>query len=94
MVSERRLRTVTICILGLILAASAVWYWNYLRLAHSSFENYFAFRGCSELVEKTDTYGTCKTGSGQMQKIVLYRGRWYLDGDLPWACLGKVCFGM
>ncbi len=51
--------------------------------AHSTFENYYAFRGCSQLLEKTDTYGRCVTSDGQTIKIVLYSGKWYLDGDLP-----------
>lgn len=67
--------------------------WLYLRKAHSTFENYYAFRGCVQLINKTDDYGTCKTNSGETIKIVRYQNKWYLDGDLPWACLGSVCFG-
>lgn len=54
-----------------------------LNIAHSSFENYYKFRGCNKLVEKTDTYATCLTNSGQNIKIVLINGKWYLDGDGP-----------
>lgn len=54
-----------------------------LNLAHSTFENYYKFRGCIELVEKTDTYGLCKIKSGETIKIVKYENKWYLDGDLP-----------
>jgi hypothetical protein len=54
-----------------------------LQKAHSTFENYYAFRGCIQLVEKTDTYGTCKTSSGQTIKIVEIQDKWYLDGDGP-----------
>jgi len=61
----------------------------YLRKAHSTFENYYAFRGCQQLLEKTDSYGTCKIASGQTIKIVKYKGLWYLDGDLP---CGFLCF--
>jgi hypothetical protein len=61
----------------------------YLRKAHSTFENYYAFRGCTQLLEKTDTYGTCKLSSGQTIKIVKYQNKWYLDGDLP---CGFLCF--
>lgn len=68
--------------------------WLYLRKAHSTFENYYAFRGCTELLEKTDSLGTCKISSGQTIKIVKFDGKWYLDGDLPWACLGKICLGI
>ena len=54
-----------------------------LNVAHSSFENYYKFRGCVELLEKTDTYGTCKLASGQTIKLVQINGRWFLDGDGP-----------
>jgi len=65
-----------------------------LKKAHSTFENYFIFRGCVQLLEKTANYGTCKTNTSQTIKIVKYQDKWYLDGDLPWACLGKICFGL
>ncbi len=61
-----------------------------LRRAHSTFENYFAFRGCSQLLERTDTYGLCRLTSGQVIKIVEYQGRWFLNNDLPSCRLG-VC---
>lgn len=67
--------------------------WLYLRNAHSTFENYYAFRGCTQLLNKTNEYGICKTNSGETIKIVKYQDKWYLDGDLPWACLGGICFG-
>ena len=76
-------------IIGLVISQ-----WFYLREAHSTFENYYVFRGCVELLQKTDNYGICQTGSGQTIKIVKYQNKWYLDGDLPWACLGKVCLGI
>ncbi len=66
----------------------------FLRKAHSTFENYYAFRGCVQLLEKKEDYGMCKTDNGQTIKIVKYHGRWYLDGDLPWACVGNMCFGL
>lgn len=55
----------------------------YLRKVHSSFESYYAFRGCTQLLQRTDTFGICKTSNGLVLKIVKYQGRWYLDGDLP-----------
>ena len=54
-----------------------------LQKAHSTFENYYAFRGCKELLEKTETYGICTTSSGQTIKIVKIDGRWFLEGDGP-----------
>jgi hypothetical protein len=54
-----------------------------LRKAHSTFDNYYAFRGCVQLLEKTDTYGICKIASGATIKIVEIGNKWYLDGDGP-----------
>jgi len=85
---------IPLLLVGTIIVAFAVYQILYLRKAHSTFENYYAFRGCTQLLEKTDSYGTCKIASGQTIKIVKFDGKWYLDGDLPWACLGKVCFGI
>jgi hypothetical protein len=66
----------------------------FLQHAHSTFENYYLFRGCVQLLEKTDNYGICRIVGGQVIKIVKFHDKWYLDGDLPWACLGKFCFGL
>ncbi|MCL5003942.1 MAG: hypothetical protein M1352_01580 [Patescibacteria group bacterium] len=65
-----------------------------LRKAHSTFNNYYAFRGCEKLLEKTSDFGTCQTANGRTIKIVKFHDKWYLEGDLPWACLGNVCFGL
>ena len=54
-----------------------------LNIAHSTFENYYAFRGCVQLVDRTDTYGDCKLADGRVIKLVLINGKWYLDGDGP-----------
>ncbi len=51
--------------------------------AHSSFENYYAFRGCQELIEKTDSFATCRLADGSIIKLVLINNKWYLDGDGP-----------
>jgi hypothetical protein len=58
-----------------------------LQKAHSTFTNYYAFRGCIKLIERTDTYGICQLASGKTIKIVLFNGKWYLDGDLPYPGL-------
>jgi hypothetical protein len=76
----------TIILLGIIFAVDQV---LYLRKAHSTFENYYAFRGCIRLIKKTTDYGICKTASGQTIKIVKFDNRWFLDGDLP---CGFLCF--
>jgi hypothetical protein len=61
-----------------------------LQIAHSTFENYYAFRGCTQLIKRTDDYGLCKIASGQTIKIVKFQGKWYLDGDLP-VCILNIC---
>ena len=53
------------------------------HLAHTTFDRYYTFRGCIELIDKTDTYGDCRLSSGQIIKIVLINGKWYLNGDGP-----------
>jgi hypothetical protein len=80
-------------VLAVILVMGVGWWW-YLRQAHSMFENYYTFRGCAKLVERTADYGICQTKDGQTIKIVKYQDRWYLDGDLPWACVGVICLGI
>jgi hypothetical protein len=72
-----------IVVLILIIASFAAYWIHTVYAAHESFDNYYHFRGCVQLLEKTDTYGICKTSSGQTIKIVQYQGRWFLDGDLP-----------
>ncbi len=77
----------TLIILAIILLAmtfaAGIRYLLYLQKAHSTFDNYYAFRGCLQLIEKTDEYGICRIQSGETIKIVKYQGRWFLDGDLP-----------
>ena len=62
-----------------------------LDKAHSTFENYYAFRGCAQLIDKTDDYGICKTTSGAVIKIVKFQNKWYLDGDLPVCWFFNIC---
>ena len=78
-----------IIILLIIIFAFAVYQVLYLRVAHDTFENYYNFRGCVQLIIKTDNYGLCRVSSGKIIKIVKFQGSWYLDGDLP---CGFLCF--
>jgi hypothetical protein len=78
-----------ICSVGLIIGMFGIYQILYLQKSHSTFENYYSFRGCIHLIEKTDEYGICTTKSGQTIKIVMFEGKWYLDGDLP---CGFLCF--
>jgi hypothetical protein len=54
-----------------------------LQKAHSTFDNYYAFRGCTQLLSRSDTSGVCKTASGDTITIVEIDGKWYLQGDGP-----------
>ncbi len=69
----------------LVVSAAALGVDQYfvLQKAHSTFDNYYAFRGCTQLISKTDTSGVCKTFSGSVVTIVEINGRWYLQGDGP-----------
>lgn len=78
-----------ILFLGILIFIFGISQVLYLRKAHSTFENYYAFRGCVQLLEKTLDYGTCKLKNGQTIKIVKFDNRWFLDGDLP---CGFLCF--
>jgi hypothetical protein len=79
-----------ILVVAIILVAIATVQVRKLNKAHSTFDNYYAFRGCTELIKRTPTYGVCKTGSGKIITIVLYHGKWYLRGDLPIGILGHL----
>ncbi|MCL4437527.1 hypothetical protein M1513_00615 [Patescibacteria group bacterium] len=83
-----------LAVVAALLALTVIGFWVYqiliLRKAHSAFDNYYAFRGCAQLLSKTDSYGLCRLSSGQIIKIVEFRNGWYLDGDFP-RCLFGVC---
>ena len=70
---------------------AGAWWVYYLKVAHSTFENYYTFRGCVELLEKTDTYGTCKLNDGKVIKLVKFNEKWFLDGDIPQCDFG-ICW--
>lgn len=54
-----------------------------VQSAHDSFDNYYKFRGCSELISKSTDSATCRLSSGTTIKLVKFQDKWYLDGDLP-----------
>jgi hypothetical protein len=74
----------------IILAGLINWLFM-LQRAHSTFQNYYRFRGCTKLLKKTGTYGICQLSSGQTIKMVEFQNKWYLDGDLP-VCVFNICF--
>ncbi len=80
---KRKIIAWTCVVVGFSIGAFGIYEYYHLKQVHSTFENYYAFRGCTTLVEKTDTYGTCKTSSGETIKIVFVGGKWYLEGDGP-----------
>jgi hypothetical protein len=80
---------ITILLAGILVGIFGIQQILYLRKAHSTFENYYAFRGCVQLIKRTEEYGICKTDTGQTIKIVKFQDKWYLDGDLP---CGFLCF--
>ena len=67
---------------------------QYLNRAHGTFDNYYEFRGCVRLIDRSEFYGDCQTAEGKVIRIVKYHDAWYLDGDLPWACVGSICAGI
>ncbi|MDB5188808.1 MAG: hypothetical protein JWM92_406 [Candidatus Nomurabacteria bacterium] len=74
-----KLAVVMIAVILIIVISQIV----YLKKAHRTFENYYHFRGCVALIEKTDTYGICQLPSSQIIKIVEINNKWYLEGDGP-----------
>ncbi len=66
-----------------VFAAFAIDQFLVLQKAHSTFDNYYAFRGCTQLISQTATSGVCKTTSGDTITIVQINNQWYLQGDGP-----------
>jgi hypothetical protein len=83
---KSRNKKIIIAVVGiivLVLVVLAIDQIFILQKAHSTFDNYYAFRGCVQLLSRTDTSGVCKTASGDTITIVLINGKWYLQGDGP-----------
>jgi hypothetical protein len=81
-----RNRKIILGVIGVTVVAFAVFaadQFFILQKAHSTFDNYYAFRGCTQLLLRTDTSGVCKTTSGDTITIVEIKGKWYLQGDGP-----------
>ena len=89
MMKKNKVIIIAVILLLIIILAFGIYWILYLQKARSTFDNYYAFRGCVQLLDKTDNYGTCKLASGKIIKIVKFQGRWFLDGDLP---CGFSCF--
>jgi hypothetical protein len=78
-------------VIAAIVAAFVLIRWYLvLKKAHGTFEDYYAFRCCAELLERGSDYGICRLHSGAVIKIVKFQDRWFLDGDLP--CKSGLCF--
>jgi hypothetical protein len=80
---NKRILLLILAVLGIVAIGFLAHTIYRTNLAHTTFERYYAFRGCVQLVDKTDTYGDCRLSNGQIIKMVLFNGKWYLDGDLP-----------
>jgi len=84
MMSRKKKIIIAIIVLAVMAAASfAIDQFFVLQKAHSTFDNYYAFRGCTELISTTTTSGVCRTSSGDTITIVEINGKWYLQGDGP-----------
>ncbi len=79
----RKMLIVFIALLLLIVASISIYWLLVLQKAHSTFNDYYDFRGCVKLIGKKSSYGTCELNSGKVIKIVKYQNKWYVDGDLP-----------
>ena len=76
---------VIFCIFGIFILYQLTTTYN----AHNTFDGYCKWRGLVVESQAGD-YGICKDlRTGKEFKIVLFKGRWYLDGDLP---CGFLCF--
>ena len=71
-------------IILILLFIAGIYQYRMLQIAHSSFDNYYRFRGCVSLVSKTDTDAVCRLASGQTIKLVEVNNKWFLDGDFGW----------
>lgn len=87
--TKQRFVITAFALLGAALLILVITQFIIVGRAHSSFENYYAFRGCQTLLTKTNDDATCRLPSGKVIKIVRYHGKWYLDDDLPVCWLGK-----
>jgi hypothetical protein len=79
---EKKIKVIMLLFCLIIIAFLIYWFIT-LQIAHSTFNDYYRFRGCVQLINRTDSYGYCTISSGETIKIVKYEGKWYLDGDLP-----------
>lgn len=80
-----------IFLIAVMLIFFAINRWIFVTNAHKTFENYYAFRGWTKLLKRTNDYALCKVNNDQTIKIVKFNNKWYLDGDLP-TCINNFCF--
>lgn len=78
---ERLLKIIMVVVsMAIIIVISQI---IYLHKAHSTFDNYYRFRGCVQLLNKTDTSAQCTLPSGQVITLEQINNKWYLQGDGP-----------
>ncbi len=80
--NKKQLLIIFIILVTIILLIAVVWIIK-LKIAHSSFDNYYNFRGCKELINKTSDYANCKLTNGKIIKIVKIDNKWFLENDGP-----------
>lgn len=89
------LKNTILIVIGVVVVLGAFFAYQVHRLtiAHSTFENYYKFRGCKTTIVKTETYGDCQLADGSTIRMVKFNDAWFLDGDLPQCALhiGSTC---
>lgn len=73
-----------ILVVILVLLIAGIQQVTMLHKAHSTFQNYVAFRGCTQIISQTTTSGICKTATGEIINLVKQNDKWYLAGDTGW----------
>ena len=83
-IKKKKLKRLAL-LFAIIFIAFGIYESHALKVAHSSFDNYYKFRGCQELLWRTEDYGICKLKGDKLIKIIKYQNKWYLDNDLPYS---------
>jgi hypothetical protein len=83
MKKQTKILILVIASVFVLLIILALYWFSKLQIAHSTFEDYYKFRGCTQLINRTESSGFCGVSSGGVIEIVKYNSKWYLNGDLP-----------
>jgi uncharacterized membrane protein YqiK len=87
---QKTIRTIAIIVASILFVAFVIFLIYQVTTtyrAHETFEGYCKWRGL-EVVSKTSNYGYCSDNAGNVYKMVMVRGRWFINGDIsqgfPW----------